>query len=236
MSDSVGPVPVGWVLQPFAGGALCVPERFAAQASPAWFVARRPDAVEVAEGGRQAAWFVDGAHGPAVLRHYRRGGLRARLGRESYLWLGQARVRAFAEVRVLAHLCTAGVRVPGPLGAIYWRAGALYRTAILIARIAGAQALAGRLDRADPAAVARAIAAMHDAGVWHADLNAFNILFDDQDRVWLIDFDQARLGTVSAQGRRNNLLRLRRSLVKVAGDQGEAWWERLEEAQARKST
>jgi 3-deoxy-D-manno-octulosonic acid kinase len=207
-----------------------VPERLAAAATEGWFDSARTDAAPVGEGGRQAAWFVNGPHGPAVLRHYRRGGLRARVGRESYFWLGQSSVRSFAEVRALEHLRQARVRVPEPLGAVYWRAGAFYRNAILVARIRGAQALAGRLDHADPAAVARSIAAMHAAGVWHADLNAFNILFDDQDRVWLIDFDRARLGTVSGRDRRENLMRLRRSLVKIAGAQGERWWESLEDA------
>jgi 3-deoxy-D-manno-octulosonic acid kinase len=168
---------------------------------------------------------------PGGLRHYRRGGLRARLGgRESYLWLGEPRVRAWAEARVLDHLRRAGLRVPEPLGAIYWRGGAssfFYRNAILVARIAGAQALAGRLDQADPAAVARAIAAMHAAGVWHADLNAYNILFDADGQVWLIDFDRARLGVVSPEQAQKNRLRLRRSLVKVAGARGAQWWDAL---------
>ncbi|MDY0310147.1 MAG: 3-deoxy-D-manno-octulosonic acid kinase [Castellaniella sp.] len=221
-------IPPGWVVRPFAGGAYCVPERFAAQAGTGWFDAGRPDAEPVGEGGRQAAWFVDGYHGPAVLRHYRRGGLRARLGaRETYLWLGESRVRAYAEVRVLDHLRRAGLRVPEPLGAAYWRNGLFYRTAILVARIPGAQALAGRLDRADPAAVAQAIAAMHGAGVWHADLNAYNILFDADDRVWLIDFDRARQGVVSPGQAQKNRLRLRRSLVKVAGARGAQWWDAL---------
>jgi len=224
---AVKSIPHGWVERRFPGGALCVPERLAAGAEAGWFDPARPDAAPVGEGGRQAAWFVNGSHGPAVLRHYRRGGLRARLGRESYFWLGQSRVRSFAEVRALEHLRQAGVRVPEPLGAAYWRAGAFYRNAILVARIPGAQALAGRLDRADPAAVAQSIAAMHAAGVWHADLNAFNILFDDQNLVWLIDFDRARLGAVSARARQENLLRLRRSLVKVAGARGETWWNEL---------
>ncbi|CAM5195325.1 3-deoxy-D-manno-octulosonic acid kinase OS=Castellaniella defragrans OX=75697 GN=kdkA PE=3 SV=1 [Castellaniella defragrans] len=224
-----GVIPAGWAVRPFTGGALCVPRRLAEQASPAWFDAGRPDASPVGEGGRQAAWFVDGPHGPAVLRHYRRGGLRARFGRESYLWLGEWRVRSFAETRVLEHLRhRADIRVPEPLGAAYWRSGMGYRNAILVARIPSAQALAGRLDRADPAAVAQAIAAMHAAGVWHADLNAFNVLFDGQDRVWLIDFDRARIGPVPAAQRRNNYLRLRRSLVKVCGEQGAQWWERLD--------
>ncbi len=231
-------MPPDWAVHRFPGGAFCVPARFAGQAGPDWFDAARPGAVPVGEGGRQAAWFVDGVHGPAVLRHYRRGGLRARLGgRESYLWLGESRVRAYAEVKVLDHLRRAGLRVPEPLGAAYWRAGIaatgphpggiLYRNAILVARIQGAQALAGRLDRADPAAVARAIDAMHAAGVWHADLNAYNILFDADERVWIIDFDRARLGVVSPEQAKKNRLRLRRSLVKVAGARGAQWWDAL---------
>src|SRR5690606_15608498 len=37
------------------------------------------NAVAVGQGGRQAAWFVQGEFGQGVLRHYRRGGLIARL-------------------------------------------------------------------------------------------------------------------------------------------------------------
>lgn len=228
-------MPSGWVVREFPGGALCVPAQWREQAAAQWFDPRQPGAVAVQEGGRQAAWFVAVDGQPAVLRHYRRGGLRARLGREAYFWLGTARVRAFAEVRVLAGLIDAGVRVPKPLGALYRRNGLIYRNAILVARIPGVRALAGCLDRARPDRVADAIAAMHRAGVWHADLNAFNILLDRQDRAWLIDFDRAREGVVSGRQARQNLLRLRRSLIKVAGDEGAAWWRRLERAYARLS-
>lgn len=210
-----------------------MPPQWAQEPRQAWFEASRADAVPVAEGGRQAAWFVDGVHGPAVLRHYRRGGLRARFGPDAYCWLGEARVRSFAEVRVLDHLCRAGIRVPAPLAAAYWKSGLSYRAAILVARIPGAKALAGQLDRVDPAVVARAIAALHAAGVWHADLNAFNILLDAQEQVWLIDFDRARLGPISAAQARRNLLRLQRSLVKVCGDAGARWWAALEQAWCR---
>ncbi len=241
-------------VRPFPGGAFCVPESLADRAGIAWF---DPDALggeAVRQGGRQAAWFVEGPFGAAVLRHYRRGGLRARLGRESYFWLGESRTRSFAEFRVLSHLRMTGVAVPQPLGAAYWRRGLRYRAAILVERIPAARTLASVLcaaagiesravvetpmrHPADPVVeaveampVARAIHAMHRAGVSHADLNAHNILLDGRDSVWLIDFDRARMGVVSREQRRKNLLRLRRSLVKVCGAPGARWWEALHSA------
>lgn len=39
--------------------------------------------------------------------------------------------------------------------------------------------------------VAKAIVQMHQFGVWHADLNAFNIMVDDTGKVWLLDFDKS---------------------------------------------
>lgn len=230
----------------FSGGALCVPGYLADRADRAWFDPQVSHGMPVGEGGRQAAWFVCGPFGQAVLRHYRRGGLRARLGRASYFWLGESRSRSFAEFRVLASLRSAGLAVPEPLGAIYWRQGLHYRAAILVARIAGAQTLAARLRAplaaarghtpgpvsaaVDPVPVASAIRAMHEAGIYHADLNVHNILLDPDDRVWLIDFDRAIRGVVSPGQSRKNLLRLKRSLVKVCGAQGERWWAQLSSA------
>jgi 3-deoxy-D-manno-octulosonic acid kinase len=239
---------------PFPGGALCVSAELAGGATPAWLDPRANRAQPVTQGGRQAAWFVEGEFGQAVLRHYRRGGLRAKLGSQDYLWLGAARTRSFAEFRVLTRLHARGLAVPRPIAAAYWRRGLWYRAAILIERVAGARTVAGVLapadptdpqvdpvgDRdahlgADPEAVARAIFAMHEAGVWHADLNAHNILLDPTDRVWLIDFDRACVGVVSRARRRKNLLRLRRSLVKVSGAHGARWWSRLDAAYERLS-
>ncbi|CFU11478.1 3-deoxy-D-manno-octulosonic-acid kinase [Bordetella pertussis] len=93
-----------------------------------------------------------------------------------------------------------------------------------------ARPLASLLDEPAWEAVARAIAAMHRAGVWHADLNAFNILLDPGGLAWLIDFDRGTAGGVSERGRQGNLARLRRSLVKVGGERGQDFWQRLEPA------
>src|SRR5690606_6194258 len=136
-------------------------------------------AVRVGEGGRSAAWFVHGDSGAAVLRLYRRGGLMARLGRRDYLWLGERRARSFAEFGLLHAMWRDGLPVPRPLAAGYWRRGAFYGAAILVERIAGARPLVQVLDDgACCQAAALAIARMHRAGVWHADLNAHNVLLD----------------------------------------------------------
>ena len=179
----------------------------------------------VSEGGRQAAWFVQGTYGQGVLRHYRRGGLIARISRNRYVWAGAQATRSFAEFRLLAYMHGRGLPVPRPLAAAYWRRGPSYRAAILVGRIAGARPLAQALDEGHHAAAAAAVFSMHEAGVWHADLNAYNILIDEGGRAWLIDFDKGRRRALSMELRHGNLARLRRSLLKVAGGRGLAWWE-----------
>ena len=100
----------------------------------------------VSEGGRQAAWFVPLGPVQAVLRHYRRGGLMARLGRQKYFWLGESRTRPFAEFRLMHGMHAQGLPVPRPLAAAWWRSGWRYRGAILIERIMDARALASVMD------------------------------------------------------------------------------------------
>ncbi|QDQ87357.1 3-deoxy-D-manno-octulosonic acid kinase [Alcaligenaceae bacterium SJ-26] len=182
----------------------------------------------VSSGGRQAAWFVEGPWGQAVLRQYRRGGLVARISRDLYVWQGESKTRSFAEFRIMEMLWHAGLRVPRPLAAAYWRsAGVLYRAALLTQRVENAVPLADCMAQADPARVAQSIADMHAAGVWHADLNAHNILLDPAGEAWLIDFDRARAGGCSAQDRQNNLMRLKRSMLKLAGTAAEAYWQAI---------
>ena len=60
----------------------------------------------------------------------------------------------------------------------------------------------------------------HDAGVFHADLNARNILLAGIT-VYLIDFDRARIGSPSVVNAKRNLQRLHRSLEKLWPDAAE---------------
>lgn len=184
---------------------------------PAFWAARGE--LEDVTGGRGSAWFIAATPHPWALRHYRRGGLVARLCADRYVWAGEERVRAFAEWRLLLGLADRGLPVPRPVAARYQRSGPWYRCDLITRRIENARplsaALAGApLGEAAWAGVGATVARLHAAGVDHADLNAHNILLDGAGVVSVIDFDRGRLRPPGAWAGRN-LSRLHRSLVKV---------------------
>lgn len=204
--------------------------------SATWFDPGRPElhAQTVTAGGRAAAWFVAIQGRAAVLRHYRRGGLVARLVRDRYVWRGEDASRAFAEFDLMRTLWRAGLSVPRPLAAAVWVHGLTYRAAILTERIESAIPLSATRDVAAWREAGVVVAGMHRMGVWHADLNVHNILVDAAARVWLIDFDRGRIGRLSARQREANLARLLRSVRKVAPDcETECWPALLEGYAAR---
>lgn len=182
----------------------------------------------VTVGGRAAAWFIQIGTRQAVLKHYRRGGLIGRWVRDQYFWAGQDRVRSFAEFEVLSQLTQWGLPVPPVMAAAYWRThGLCYRAAIITQRIAGARPLAlSNLD-ADWSAAGHVVRRMHQCGVWHADLNVFNILVDALHTIWLIDFDRARLAVHSPTAQQGNMDRLKRSIDKVCGAYAPVAWRAL---------
>lgn len=214
-------------------GAIRYNGHFITSPSLAMFDPTQPDlqAQAVTQGGRNAAWFVQLNGYSAVLRHYRRGGLVAKLVRNYYFWLGAQRTRSWSEYAVLLHLYNKGVAVPQPIAALWQRRFCYYKAAIVVARIPDAWPIAHRLEHCDPKSVALAVKQMHDAGVWHADLNVFNVLIDVQQRIYLIDFDRATVSDVVEKTQRlNNVLRLKRSLIKVRGEAGLQWYDQFAEA------
>lgn len=173
----------------------------------------------VSTGGRGSAWFVDSGQGGMVLRHYRRGGMIARLSDRSYVFTGWRRNRSWREYQLLSQLYGQGLPVPEPVAACSERVrGLWYHAAILIRRIEGAVPLPEVTNLTDEAlwrAVGVMIRRFHDAGLDHVDLNCDNILVAG-DNVYLIDLDRCRLRPEKAGGRwqRANLQRLWRSVVK----------------------
>ena len=178
-------------------------------------------------GGRAAAWFVQVGSFSAVLRHYRRGGWIAKLIKDRYFWLDLKHTRAFSEFDLMRLLWRAGFPVPRPLGAAVWKKGLTYRAALLTERIANAQPLALTADPSLWHQAGVTIAEMHRLGVWHADLNVYNILWDEEGKVWLIDFDRGRLGPLSDAQRAANLSRLLRSFKKMGVSQEQRCWSAL---------
>ena len=178
----------------------------------------------VASGGRAAAWFVQLPPLEGVLRHFKRGGLMARLSRDCYLWLGLERTRSFAEFDLLRVMWQAGLPVPRPLGAAVWQGRLTYRAALLTERIPQAKPLVLCDEPKVWLEAGRVVAQMHQFEVWHADLNVFNLLVDAHHKVWIIDLDRGRHEALTATQRAENLSRLLRSVRKVAPELEAPCW------------
>jgi 3-deoxy-D-manno-octulosonic acid kinase len=196
---------------PLASGKLVVP-----WFEPRWWIAR--DAVVGQAIGRGTTHIVRDEERLLVLRHYRRGGFVARISPDHYVWRGEAATRPFRELSLLAQLHAAGLPVPVPVGARYLRKGRLYTGDLLTEYLPGTRSLAQRLvdgstGLATWAAIGRCLRRFHEEGVFHADLNAHNILLRD-DAVFVIDFDRGRLRRPGLWCDAN-LVRLRRSLEKI---------------------
>jgi len=189
-----------------------------------WLLAPRlvlPPEAEPLSGGRGGTYRLrlpDGLR--IVVRLYRRGGFAARFSHDRYLGV---RARPLRELVVTAEARRRGVpavevlaaRVEGRLA---------YRGALVTAEVAARtliDALRTAPDASARAALAasagHAIRALHDAGVFHADLNLTNLLVPGADGVLLLDFDRARLHRPPLGGalRRRNLARLARSARKL---------------------
>lgn len=233
------------ILKATAAGAILCDASLAAQVDDDWFDPQywqQRQAAAATAGGRGAAWLLQTPAGPAVLRHYRRGGAVASLLGDRYLWRGAEQTRPWREFRLLQHLQQLQLPAPQPLAARYRRQGLFYSADLLMRRIDDSPTLAqllaaGALDAAQMQRVGSTVAAFHRAGIWHADLNAHNVLLSPQ-QVSLIDFDRGQRRPPQPAWMQQNLQRLRRSLLKLgAGGADEAQfdarlWQPLREAHA----
>ncbi|HEV7123637.1 MAG TPA: 3-deoxy-D-manno-octulosonic acid kinase [Rhodanobacter sp.] len=217
-----------------AGSAILWDAATLPQVDAAWFVPgywRERGALRVQAGGRGGVAVIESPVGECVLRHYRRGGFfRTAMG-DRYLWTGADRSRPFREFRLLTEIIRLGLPGPVAIAARFHRRGMFYRADLITRRIEGARTLAeclagGQLDHQLADAVGGVIGRFHRAGIWHADLNANNVLVS-ADGPHLIDFDRGQKRKPAPDWQRSNLQRLRRSLLKLgAADRSEAVFER----------
>ena len=175
-----------------------------------WFVKPDPEAPQnETQVDNESEW---------GLRHYYRGGLIEKLSKDKYLFTGLHKTRAVAELALLTQLFNEGFAVPRPIAANVERSGLHYRADIIIERVAGAQDLVAKLSQEVMTAeqwrqLGTCIAKFHQRGVYHADLNAKNILITD-DEFYLIDFDKGEIRAPNTKWQAANLDRLLRSFNK----------------------
>ncbi len=186
--------------------------------------------------GRGTTWFVDLEHLEVALRHYRRGGMLGKLVQDSYLFSGWESTRSFQEFRLLNIMKDAGLHVPRPIAARAVKRGPFYTADLLSEKIPKSRDLVSILQEAPLPAeiyqkIGREIRKMHDLQVNHTDLNIHNILIDDDDKIWLIDFDKC-YQQPGDEWKTSNLARLKRSFEKELHRRNIHWsqkdWSHLE--------
>ncbi len=170
--------------------------------------------------GRGTVYFVKIQNQPCVLRHYNRGGLVAKLTLDKYLWMGEHNTRSFKEWRLLNDMVKKRLPVPAPVAARYVRNGIYYKADIITREIPDIESLSDRLLGNSMTEqlwenIGECIAKFHNHGVFHMDLNVENIQIDQNNQVFLLDFDKGRVSEPLRRLSDSNLMRLKRSIAKV---------------------
>ena len=188
------------------------------------------------DGGRGGSVKIKIGNQSVILRQYRRGGMIRRISRDCYFWLGKTQSRSWREWQLLQQASEAGLPVAIPLGACVWKRGLLYRAAIMTAFLEGTETLAERLvhtalDGETWFQLGSLLKKMQSLGFRHADLNANNLLIDQDTKLYIIDFDKGRVMKKLDDWQWAPLYRLQRSLVKIDLQQtlhyGEQDWQTL---------
>lgn len=171
-----------------------------------------------ASSGRGSAWMVKSEHEKMMLRHYYRGGTPAKFNKDRYLWTGLNRTRSFSEYKLLEKMTAFGLPAPAPIAAQVCKVGLFYQANILIKYITHNSTFAETLNQQDKELVwqkiGTTIALFHNHGIYHADLNANNILITSQ-QIYLIDFDHSKQCKRRKMWQKANMKRLKRSIDKL---------------------
>jgi len=133
--------------------------------------------------------------GPAVVKNYTRGGVIRKFNRNIYLKF--SRYRCQSEYELLLFLDRLGVSVPKPIAFAYQ--GKFFYNAWLITReIQDARTLV-ELSRQHPDKarfvmqdLARQLGILVENHIHHVDLHPGNVLVDNKNKLFIIDFDKAR--------------------------------------------
>lgn len=177
--------------------------------------------------GRGTTWFVALNKMDAALRHYRRGGLFGKIVKDHYIFTGWEKTRSYQEFQLLNTLIEAGVSVPKPIAARSIKRTFCYQADLLSQKIPNARDLVSILQEQSLSQeiyqkIGNEIRKMHAAQVNHTDLNIHNILIDDKDKVWIIDFDKC-YQQKGNDWKQSNWDRLQRSFHKEVNKKNIYW-------------
>jgi len=169
--------------------------------------------------GRGTTWFVQYQQQQWVLRHYYRGGMIGKMNKDYYCFAGLQATRAAREFELLKTLQQLNLPAPNPIAYRVIRKGFLYQADLLSERIVEAEDLVAKLSTSTLSdelwrKIGETIKNFHLHGIYHHDLNAHNILIDQQNKIWLIDFDRGEQRKVSSSWQQANMARLLRSFNK----------------------
>ena len=187
--------------------------------TPEGWLHAEPVSGRLRSAGRGNTMFIGNVPRQFVLRHYLRGGMVGRWVRESYVFSGADRTRAFREWRLLHKLSSHQMRVPRPVAARYCRRGLAYTADIITVRLTDVAPLSETIAANEPDVtfwrkLGAAIREFHAAGVYHADMNAYNLQIDQAGQLWMLDFDKGALRE-PGPWQQQSLRRLHRSLQKI---------------------
>lgn len=159
-----------------------------------------------------------------VFKCYRRGGMIGRFVEKSYLFGRLETTRMWREFQLLREMRSMGLPVPRPVAARCVRSSPLaYSGELITEKVADSKTLAetlceAPLDDETWTRLGKLISRFHQRNVYHADLNANNILLTSTDQIYLIDFDKSEIRSrLRSRDAAANVRRLRRSLLKLQG-------------------
>lgn len=173
--------------------------------------------------GRARAVYFEYEGRSLVLKHYYRGGMVARFIKDRYSGLNIENSRAFKEWRLLKKMHHLGLPVPQAVAAHVKKGLISYSADLITEEIKQSTTLADVLteagiDHKQWKKIGACIKLFHQHDIYHADLNARNILLTESGDVYLIDFDNSYFRADAASWKMANIARLKRSLLKFSNN------------------
>ena len=132
--------------------------------------------------------------GPVVVKNYTRGGIIRNFNTHTYLKF--SRYRCQSEYELLTFLDRLGVSVPKPVAFAY-QGGFFYHAWLVTAEIKNARTLIDvskenpDTARAAMKELARQVDILVENQIHHVDLHPGNVILDDENHLFIIDFDKA---------------------------------------------